>query len=89
MGRPVDLWRGLRVIWNYSPRGGSGYVFHVPAVVVRTVGDLATQVTLDVERTDGAKVRRIVARTNVWVPCEKCRPARRKFSCGCEEVPRG
>jgi len=85
------LWRGLLAVWNHQPRGGYGYLFRIPAEVVSVDGD---RVTILVEKADGTKAERTVARSSVWVPCTSCRHAVHRgicqarsdtmgYACGC------
>jgi hypothetical protein len=76
--------RGYRVIWNFRPRGGYGYVIPVPATVVFHG---AEDVVLDADLKGGGTKRITVKRRNVWSPCEKCRPQQGvTYACGCDDT---
>lgn len=52
-----ELRAGVDVEWHYVPRGGYGFGYNVPAVIVK-VGKRAT---IDAQLRGGGTVRRVVA----------------------------
>lgn len=57
MANPSELKVGQKVIWLHETRGGYGYIWRIPATVVR-IGK--SRVTIEVTRRDGSKVLRSV-----------------------------
>lgn len=49
---------GDDIIWHYSPRGGYGYVFKIPGVVV---GFGRCRVKIEIAKANGEKVQRFVS----------------------------
>lgn len=68
-----DLWRGLRVEWLHTPRGGYGYTFRVPATVVWVE---RKRVTIDAQLARGGTKRVRVDPANLR-PVDRLQPAPR------------
>lgn len=49
---------GTEIIWLYSPRGGYGYVFKIPGVVV---GFGRARVRIEISKANGERVQRFVS----------------------------
>jgi hypothetical protein len=60
--QPADFVVGEHVIWSHVPRGGYGYVWSVPATVVR-VGRV--RVTIDAALDGGGTKRIVVAASSL------------------------
>lgn len=70
-----ELWKGRRVYYRHTPRGGYGFTVLVPAQVIEDPGEKGAFVKLAVEVRTGGTVRRRVKRANVFAKDDMREPA--------------
>lgn len=64
-GGPDDVRPGALLVWLHIPHGGYGYVWPVNAQVVSHGRRPSARVTIEVEKRNGERVRRVVDASNL------------------------